>query len=290
MKTPSPQKWDLRPSKMIILGSSLGLISLSVAFLLLGKTVCEKVLTELVMPLGMIWLALLLLTCVLIYQKSYRVAFLSAFALLLCTLGGNTYISNWMIHSLEQPYFTMDPLEREPFEAVVLLGGATSEAPNGQIQINQNGDRIVLAARMYHSGLTRRIICTGARIQGVSVLKMDEAQASRRLLIDLGVKPSAIETYGGRNTSEEMSAIGEELGSATEIGIITSAWHLPRAMALAKRSSIQAIPLPSDFNSGPIDRQPTPLGKILLRCIPNQSALSTNSRVLREYLGRLVQR
>lgn len=290
MKPLSENQLDPRRWKMLILLLTSGLISLSVAFSLLGKTISEKLLTELVMPLGLIWLALSLLTCVLIHQKSYRVAFLSAFTWMLCTLGGNTYISNWMIHSLEQPYFTMDPLEREPFEAVVLLGGATSEAPNGQIQINQNGDRVVLAARMYHGGLTKRIICTGARIQGLSVLKMDEAQASRRLLIDLGVKPAAIETYGGRNTSEEMSAIAEELGYATEVGIITSAWHLPRAMALAKRSGIRAIPLPSNFNSGPTVREPTPIGKMLLRCIPGQSALSTNSRVLREYLGRLVQR
>ncbi|MDA9858381.1 YdcF family protein [Rubripirellula sp.] len=292
MTTPSENKLDLRRWKTLILVFTAGLISLSVVFLLLGKTISEKLLTELVMPLGVIWLALSLQTAVLIHQKSYRAAFLSALTWILCTVAGNTYVSTWMMRSLEQPYFTTDPLKREPLEAVVLLGGATSEAPNGQIQINQNGDRVVLAARMYHGGLTKRIICTGARIQGLSVLKMDEAQASRRLLIDLGVEPSAIETYGGRNTSEEMSAIAKELGSATEVGIITSAWHLPRTMTLAERTGIRAIPLPSNFNSGSMDQPPTPtpIGKILLRCIPNQSALSTTSRVVREFLGRLVKR
>ncbi|MGB0600041.1 MAG: YdcF family protein [Rubripirellula sp.] len=268
----------------------LSLGSLAICFLLVGKTVLEKILTELIMPFGLIWIGLFFVTTMLLIRKQFKLGIVAGLIWCLCSIAGNNYLAGWGIRSLEERFHSVDPLKAGPFEAVVLLGGSTSKAPNGQLQVNQNGDRVVLAARLYHAGVTQRILCTGTRIQGLSTAELDEAQASRILLMDLGVAESAIQILGGRNTSEEMREIADELVSESEVGIVTSAWHLPRAMALAKSEGIRAVPLPANFNGGRERIEPDPLGRVILRWIPDQSALSVNSRVMKEYLARVVGR
>lgn len=267
-----------------------GMAAGGVLFLVVGKSVTEKLLTELFMPMGLLWMLLTVLCAVLLVQKNYRVFWLAAIAWVFCLVAGNGFVSNWLISSLETEYYDVEPLKSDPLDTVVLLGGATGEAPNGEVQINENGDRIVLAARMYHLHLAGRIICTGARIEGLSTLRRDEADASRLLLVDLGVPESVIGKYGGRNTFEEMQQISAAVGPDAKVGIITSAWHMPRAMRLAKSAGLNAVPLPADFSGQRNEDKPLPLGKIIRRCIPNQSALSTNSRVMKEHLARLVGR
>ena len=268
-----------------------GLLGLAASFAFFGKSVTEKMLTDLFMPMGMLWMTLTVLCVVLWKRKLYMPLLISAFAWGLCFVGGNGLIAGWMMQSMEDEYYEVDPLSVAPFDTVVLLGGGTSDAPNGQVQINENGDRVVLAARMFHRGLAKRIVCTGARIKGLSSLKRDEADAGRILLTDLGVDEDAIMTFGGRNTSEEMQQIAGKLGSEQEIGIITSAWHMPRAMRLAEGAGINAQPLPANYASRKSDvSEPVPVGKLIRGCIPNLSALGTNSRVLREHLARLVNR
>ncbi len=252
-----------------------------------GKGALEKLLTDLAMPMGLLWLTLCGLALQLIRRRdaAWKVA---ALAWLICTVAGNGLVADAMLSTLEHRHAGNDPLAGPPLPQVALLGGATSEAPNGQVQVNQNGDRVVLAARMYHLGLADKIICTGARIEGLSDQRADEGDAARRILIELGVPAEAIDVIGGRNTAEEMKAIAKRVGEQP-VGMITSAWHLDRAMRLAEQQGLQAVPLPSNFNSGS-SQPPRPWASLLRECIPNASALASNSRVVKEHLARLVGR
>lgn len=276
-----------RPWKRLIVLLVVALLLTTAIGLTAGKSVLEKLLTDLAMPMGLLWL-LLGWVCLQLAMRREAAFKWAALAWLLCTLAGNGLVADWMLASLEHRYTEVDPLSVQSLDQVVLLGGATSEAPNGQVQINQNGDRVVLAARMYHLGLAGRILCTGARIKGLSDQGTDEGQAARRILIELGVPSDAIEVIGGRNTAEEMRSIKQRVGTQP-VGIITSAWHLDRAMRLAQQQGLQAVPLPSNFNSGS-DQTPRPWASVLRDCIPNAAALASNSRVVKEHLARLVGR
>lgn len=276
-----------RPWKRLVLLLLVALLLATGIWLTAGKSVLEKLLTDLVMPTGLLWL-LLGWVCLQLATRRDAAFKWAALAWLLCTLGGNGLVADWMLASLEQRYTQVDPLSGQPLDQVVLLGGSTSEAPNGQVQINQNGDRVVLAARMYHLGLAGKIICTGERIKGLSSQGTDGGEAGRRILIELGVPADVIEVIGGRNTAEEMQSIKQRIGTQP-VGIITSAWHLDRAMRLADQQGLQAVPLPSDFNSG--SRQtPRPWASVLRSCIPHASALVSNGRVVKEHLAQLVGR
>jgi len=119
---------------------------------------------------------------------------------------------------------------------------------------------------------------------------VDPAETSRDILLKLGVPDSAIEISGGRNTSEEMQELSQRFQtSKSRIGLLTSAWHLPRAVRLANRNGLQPIPLPADFRTG-ANVEGFTTGQIVESMIPNGSALAATWSCAKEYLGMLVGR
>ena len=258
-------------------------------WLALGRIVAEKVATSLVMPTAVIWL--LLLVAVLAARRAGRrdLMLAAAVAWTALTLLGNGMLAEALAYRLEQPYHHIRPLESDPYDAIVLLGGGTAAGGNQRIQANHSGDRILLTAQMFHAGLTRRIICTGSRIIELDPDGSDPARQALSMLTSLGVPEESIELLDGRNTSEEFQLLGETFRNSDQrIGLITSAWHLPRALRLAARNDLEPDPLPADFITGPIARLTT--GAVVLSSIPQDGAMWTMSKVLKEYLGILAGR
>lgn len=255
----------------------------------LDRIVAEKILTCLAMPTGIIWL--LLLVAALAARRARRSDLLLAIALpwAVISILGNSYFVDALSRTLEDPYRNIDPLQSEPMEAVVVLGGGTSKGGNGRVQVNTSGDRVVLAAEMYHAGLTKTLICTGRRITQLTPGEgQDPGEQSKLILLALGIPEDDIELLDGRNTSEEMRFLGERFRDSAGIGLITSAWHLPRATRLAKKNGFDPIPLPADFISTP--NKPATTARLILDCIPQDGSLSTSSKLIKEYLGMLAGR
>ncbi len=265
-------------------------VSLATIWLSLDRMVAEKVATALVLPAGILWL-LLLFSCAYAVAARQRVA---AAWLMICWLAysvaGSGFVSDWLATSLEQPYLSINPLEEQPFEFVVVLGGGGGLGANQRLQGNGSGDRMILAAQLYHQGLARKLICTGQRIESMNSTGIDPAEVSLGILTRLGVPVDAIEKLGGRNTSEEMKSLGERFGQSEQrIGLLTSAWHLPRALRLARRNGFHPQALPADFRSSPKLNPPTS-GELIVGMIPGGDALSANGAFCKEFLGMLVGR
>ena len=69
-----------------------------------------------------------------------------------------------------------------------------------------------------------------------------------------GVSSEVLELAGGCNTHEEMGDLAKRCApSGQRVGLLTSAWHLPRAQQLVKKNGLDLIPLPSDFVTEPCD-------------------------------------
>ncbi len=253
----------------------------------LGRSVTEKIATEMAMPLGL--LCLLLFMCIVHAARSrnWKMLLVSGVGTLLLLLAGNRIVANRFVGSLESRFASVDPFQRS-FDKAVLLGGAVRESPSGLPQLNENGDRLVIAARMYHKGLVKELYCSGTKSEGISKAILSESELSRRILIELGVAPDAIHIIEGRNTQEEMQSIHSTFGDE-EVGIITSAWHLPRVMRLATKMNVNAIPIPSNY-IGDNAVTDLPLATMIRDCVPGHKALSINSRALREYLAGIVGR
>ncbi len=255
----------------------------------LGQKATEKIATALAMPCGLIWYFLtgLLLTAVFAKQKKLAVLVFLGWAPY--SVVGNGLFTEWLTATLEDEFQTVAPLAQRPFDYVVLLGGGASLGANGRYQGNGSGDRLILAAQLYHRGLARHFICTGKQIVSMDSIGVDPAELSTDVLLSLGVPESAIEQLGGRNTSEEMKSLGERFGDSDQrVGLVTSAWHLPRAMRLAHRNNFNPQPLPADFMTGPVREKTT--GEKIVSMIPSADALTASTRACKEYLGMLVGR
>ena len=145
-------------------------------------------------------------------------------------------------------------------DVVVVLGGGQMTTPVGTSQISDAGDRLILAVQLFRLGKVDRIICTGTSGLPLADGEKTQADAGAEILISLGVPKDKILKIGGRNTIQEMQALDDWISSneATKLrkGIITSAWHLPRAMRLAESVGIVAEPIPADFSNTQLKSSP----------------------------------
>lgn len=253
-----------------------------------GITMLEKTLTSLVMPIGLVWVGLIPLTYLLLLSRQKILGFLSLGCLLAITLGGNQFVSNYFAYSLEAPFSQIDIAQIPTLDAVIVLGGGTSSTYNNRVQLGMAGDRVATAARLYHSGQVKKIICTGSQSFRASPEDLHPREEAKLILTEFGIPASAVILLEGENTSQEMNSlkswIPEHINSPQpRVGLITSAWHLNRALRLAKSQGLEFEPIPSNFISGPVNPSPHWV-------IPSGDNLATTGRIVKEYLAAIVSR
>ena len=253
-----------------------------------GITMLEKTLTSLVMPIGLVWVGLIPLTYLLLLSRQKILGFLSLGCLLAITLGGNQFVSNYLAYSLEAPFSQIDIAQIPTLDAVIVLGGGTSSTYNNRVQLGMAGDRVATAARLYHSGQVKKIICTGSLSFRASPEDLHPREEAKLILTEFGIPASAVILLEGENTSQEMNSlkswIPEHINSPQpRVGLITSAWHLNRALRLAKSQGLEFEPIPSNFISGPVNPSPHWV-------IPSGDNLATTGRIVKEYLAAIVSR
>lgn len=248
-------------------------------------TAIEKTLTHLAMPCGLIWLALMGLT-VLAWRRRQRVLLISLVMLLASyTLAGNGEFSKVLYARLEHDYRGIKPLEQGPYDAVFVLGGGLGVAANGEPQLEVSGDRVAVGARLYHAGRAELLVASGLDVPVPHGDPHDLADETAATWRQLGIPENRILQIHGRNTREEMAALRQLVDKHPEwkrLGLVTSAWHLPRALRLAKKRDLDLEPLPADFRGTAIDWHPWRL------VIPSGYGFDRNQAVCKEFLARLA--
>ena len=286
--TDRSHQWGRFFTSLVVLGI-VAATYLGGMYVAAGQVVVEKALLHLAMPAGIVWILLTFFCIQLRDCKTSPLFVVAALSWIAFTVFGNGFFKTFLVERLESDFAENRPLEEtEPFEAIILLGGGASQAVNGGTQTNSAGERVVLAARMYHHGLARKIICTGQRIQELNPDGTDPADGSERILLDLGVPSHTIEKIGGINTSEELKKLSERFNDQQRVGLITSAWHMRRALRLAKANNFSVYPLPGGFKSGEARAWTT--GSIMLSVIPKAEDFNNATWAMREYLAGLVGR
>ena len=193
-------------------------------------------------------------------------------------------VSDRLIRDLAAPYLALpDPRG----DAIVLLGGGVS---GGAPDLTGTGSpsaethaRIATAVRL-QGRLGVPVIVTGGKVfEG----KAAEAPIVKRFLVDLGVPSDKVVVEdGSRDTAENArlsAAILRERGLRRPI-VVTSAYHLKRAMRCFEREGVEAVPFPASFRTwkgkvhGPEDY------------LPGAEPLRHSSSAVREYIGLIVYR
>jgi uncharacterized SAM-binding protein YcdF (DUF218 family) len=170
--------------------------------------------------------------------------------------------------------------------ALLVLGGGSEEDPLGRPQLSLCGDRVALAARLWHAGKARLLVASGCTLDGVNGLQ-DGGAETRVLWLELGVPDSAILVVPERCwvTRDEIAAhrrLQERFGWR-RIGLLGSAGHLPRTLALAARAGLQVTPVGADWRG----RRHVFQVRFL---VPQGDGFMDVQRACWEYLGRWIGR
>lgn len=252
----------------------------------------SKFLPLLIYPLS---LAVILLVLALVLRKKTRwlIGLLLA-AVLLLWVGGNRWVSMSLARSLEWRNLPAQTLPQ--VDAIVVLGGATEAAqyPRPGVEVNGAADRVLYAARLYHQGLAPVILVSGGYIDWQEDPSGSPAAEMQSLLMELGVPQEAIWLEERSLNTHENAVYSQQMlneKGLKRILLVTSAMHMPRALALFQEQNLEVIPAPTDFTitQENWDALWSPNWQsLLINLLPSTSSLSLTTNVLKEYLGMLV--
>ena len=243
--------------------------------------------TDLVMPLGLAWCCTFFLAMFAFFRGKGMLGFGLILGWIALEMIGSDYIARKMMGPIE---WSRDPsvlADKTPFRTVVSLGGGISINEDGTFELGADGQRVMLAAQLWHSGAAHSVICTGTSSDGTA----DPSVACRSMLESVGLPATSVYEVKGRNTFEEMRLLKEFLlnppeGCPTEgrVGLITSAFHMRRALRLAEDRNLELVPLPCSFRVG-IQSKFSPRN-----LIPDAGSAATLSTACKERLAQIVGR
>jgi len=171
----------------------------------------------------------------------------------------------------------------QPAEAIVVLGGAMSYVRPSGVPISEWGDaidRVFGGIALAREGRASRLIFSGGSWIGQEGLS-SEGVVSRQLALEFGLPADRVEVSPqALNTQQEAEAIRKMFSSARpKIILVTSAFHIPRAVVTFETEGFEVIAHPVDFRA-PVART------ALTNWLPKPDALEKSDIVIREALGR----
>lgn len=214
-----------------------------------GKAGIEKTVSELCYPVGYAWLIATTSGIFQILFGNKRMGLALGLASALIWISGTTFVPDLMTSRLETSVEDVfDPATDPPIDVLVVLGGGTS-LHETRAQAASSGDRVVLAAQLFHAGQAKRLVTTGRVTGGINQETADLGQQTIEIWTRLGVPRDKTDTLPGMNTYEEIQAVKglPESVHSQRLAILTSALHLPRAMRLSKAAGLEPIPVAADY-------------------------------------------
>jgi uncharacterized SAM-binding protein YcdF (DUF218 family) len=248
----------------------------------------SKLLPIFILPLGLTILlaAVGALLWLLYYRRVARLCMGAGLAILwICS---TPVVANWAVASLEQQYPPRRMADTPAADVAIVLGGVLGqpEPPRVAVELTETSDRVLHTARLYRYGKVKRILVSAGNIPWVPAMK-PEAELIRELLVEWGVPVDAIEVgTESRNTFENALEIQRmlKLRGFTSALLVTSATHMPRAMATFKRAGVPVTASTTDVSVVDSARSDP------LRWLPNAGALGATTTAMREWLGFLAYR
>lgn len=182
---------------------------------------------------------------------------------------------------LESQHPHQAPRDLPRADVIVIFGGNTQANRANWFEPYNRAtavDRIDLAEALYLAGRAPRILISGGAREG----KVSEAQIIARLLRQRGIPDTALLLENdSRNTYEnarftDITMRGQKLKTAL---LVTSALHMPRALASLQKRGIQATPA----SGAPQIVLPTHNPPDLW--VPHLRSLEASRTIIKEYLG-----
>ncbi len=168
------------------------------------------------------------------------------------------------------------------YDAVVLLGGVVT--PQGSLRedpaLNESIERLLAVRELLSSGRAKVAVLSGGSLGGG--LRTEAEYLALQLKL-LGVKDEQLILEDRANNTRENATLSKpllEARGAKTVLIVTSAFHMPRAVGCFRAAGLDVDTLPVDWRI----REPAADTHVM----PRGEYVMQTTRALREWLGRLV--
>jgi uncharacterized SAM-binding protein YcdF (DUF218 family) len=196
--------------------------------------------------------------------------FVTAGAVLLL-LAGLSPLGNALILPLEDRFGRAQLDDGPAPDGFILLGGAEDRLvakSRGAPALNEAGERMLEAAMLAHKFPGAKIAFTGGPA-GILYESDTEAEGAEALLTELGIaRDRLVLESEARDTYENAVLLKAKLERENATGpgkrwlLITSAYHMPRAMGCFRKAGLNVEPWPVDYRTRGQADLTRPFGKV----------------------------
>ncbi len=170
------------------------------------------------------------------------------------------------------------------YSCVIVLGGFTGEKADKSGYFNPAADRLIQGIELQNTGKAANILITS----GDGSLNPDgfsEAVWVKNELKKLNIPDSTVLIEGKSRNTIENAVFTKRMLDAKHLAppylLVTSAFHMRRAMVIFKKAGLDVIPYPANYIAG--------IGKNTVNSIlPSADALSTWDAYTKELVGIIV--
>jgi uncharacterized SAM-binding protein YcdF (DUF218 family) len=245
--------------------------------------ILSKLLPLLVLPPG---ICLLLAIAGLLFKRHFLL-WISVGLLWVLSL---PVVGDALMRSMEAPNHRV-PVERvRKTEAIIVLSGMLQQiegAPLGEL--GEAADRFEGGIDLYKAGKAPLLVFTGGQMPwDTDSIPEGELLAKRAHLRGVPARQIRL-TSTVANTAGEAAAAAALFsvspGKPKRIILVTSAFHMQRALTLFRAAGFEVDPWPVDFRATDMKRRTT-----LLDFVPSANGMYMSSMALREMIGRTVYR
>ncbi|MBL7816760.1 MAG: YdcF family protein [Saprospiraceae bacterium] len=199
----------------------------------------------------------------------------------------NPFLGNRVFHAWEAEEVSMSAL-KDTFDIGIVLGGYTKGGlyPENRLHFSTAANRLTDAVQLYKRGYIKKLLISGGdgKLLGKTY---PESELAKQFLLDMGVKPEDILVdYQSRNTHENAlyskQLLDKQGLTNGKLLVITSAFHIPRAIGCFKKVGINASPFPAHFIAERLSFEPSAW------LTPDPEVLKNWEIVLKEWVGYCV--
>ncbi|MEH6587361.1 MAG: YdcF family protein [Halioglobus sp.] len=193
-------------------------------------------------------------------------------------------VADYLMATLEDDFRPKAMSVMPKAEAIVVLGGATRGDTHwsSMADLNSAADRLTHAVALYKANKAPLVLLSGGSTTG----SRPEAEQLRDYLQLMGLPNTALLLERQSLDTQQnarYSAVILQGREVNKILLVTSAYHMGRAVPLFERQGFEVIPAPTDFQRL--------VGKPLVpRWLPTADDLGRTTAAIKEYVGFIYYR
>ena len=236
-------------------------------------------------PVGLVWFCLTIAAILLLRKKQRGAAFFCALLSAILYVSGATPLPEYLIARLERPFANANVANAQPADAVIVLGGYMTGSAHDSFGLNATSasDRYITGMELMRQKKVRAMILGGGPMYAEGKVT-SEGLRVEKFLKTWNVAPGEIiglEACEDTRQEANRARLVAAEHKWTNLVVVTSAFHMKRALATLQKAGLQVRPVACDFEGLPV-LEGDDLG---FRIVPIVDRIKTLTLYLHEIIG-----